>query len=150
MVDPKRKKPMRRPEPPAKNQSARNMFQLYIRYKAEMNRENWDALLLDVPKEVMKWFAFADANQHDTGRTLVWAKGLISSPPKRRARKKSKTFSPRRFCGSPMAARGQGRPQPATKGRESDSSSGPPTTVMKKIGSRGHPRDPSANRPRGD
>ncbi len=39
------------------------MFRLYIRCKAETTKKDWDALLIDVPEEVKKWFTFIGPGQ---------------------------------------------------------------------------------------
>ncbi len=54
MVDSKGKEPMQGPESPTKQKSARNMFWLCIRCKAEMTEEDWDDLLLVVFEEAKK------------------------------------------------------------------------------------------------
>ncbi len=69
MVDPRGNKPMQEPESPAKTKLARNTFRLCIRCKAEMMEEDWNALLMDVPKGVRKWLALtncgADTDNYD-------------------------------------------------------------------------------------
>ncbi len=69
MVDAKGKMPIQEPKLPEKETSARNMLRLSIRCKIKMTSEDWDALLLDMPEEVKRWFAFLDrgegADQHD-------------------------------------------------------------------------------------
>ncbi len=58
MVDAKGKKPTQGSELLEREKPTRNMLRLCIRCKAEMTSGDWDALLLDMPGEVKRWFAF--------------------------------------------------------------------------------------------
>ncbi len=55
MIDLKGKRLIQGPKPPTKEKSARNRFRSCIRCKAEMMKEDWNALFLDILEEVKKW-----------------------------------------------------------------------------------------------
>ncbi len=52
-----------------------------------MTQEDWDALFLDIPKEVKKWFAFPDLGKGEVRRdpapNQYSAKGSNKQPPKK-------------------------------------------------------------------
>ncbi len=60
MVDVKGKKPVSGSKSLRKETPASNIPWLYVQCKAEMTSKDWDALFLDMPEEVRKWFAFWD------------------------------------------------------------------------------------------
>ncbi len=154
MISPKGKEPIHGPESPTEEKTTRGMLRLCTCYKAEMTGENWDALLIHIPEEVEKWFAFIYGSEGIDHRDRRSDQGLVGGFDRQSSEEEGKeeehALSVR---GARQTSLGRERPrvtQSTKRGHVPHSNDEAPATTTSRAESRGHPEDLLANKPEGD